>query len=126
MTQKKIKTTSSEVTARLFGSYDKNANRLENEFGVRLENLVAVIRREDGLLGFRPLTVCPFDRDAILPELMSEEELSWLNRYHEQVYCKLEGLLDEELREWLFEVTKKIGEKTEEGGSYGREIEIDY
>ena len=38
MTQKKIKTTSSEVTARLFGSYDKNIRRLEEEFGVRISN----------------------------------------------------------------------------------------
>ena len=39
MTQKKIKTASSEVTARLFGSYDKNVNRLEGEFGVRISNI---------------------------------------------------------------------------------------
>ena len=39
MTQKKIKTPSSEATARLFGSYDKNTNRLENEFGVRIFNI---------------------------------------------------------------------------------------
>ncbi len=38
MTQKKIKTTSSEVTALLFGSYDKNVRRLEEEFGVRISN----------------------------------------------------------------------------------------
>ena len=39
MTQKKIRTASSEVTARLFGSYDKNVNRLEGEFGVRISNI---------------------------------------------------------------------------------------
>ncbi len=39
MTQKKIKTTSSEVTARLFGSYDRNIDRLESEFGVRIRNV---------------------------------------------------------------------------------------
>ena len=39
MTQKKIHTNSSEVTARLFGSYDKNIRRLEEEFGVRISNI---------------------------------------------------------------------------------------
>jgi len=39
MIQRKIKTTSSEVTARLFGSYDKNIRRLEEEFGVRISNI---------------------------------------------------------------------------------------
>ncbi len=39
MPQKKIRTTSSEVTARLFGSYDRNVSRLESEFGVRISNV---------------------------------------------------------------------------------------
>ena len=39
MAQKKITTSSSEVTARLFGSYDKNTSRLENELGVRIYNI---------------------------------------------------------------------------------------
>ena len=46
MTQKKIRTTSSEVTARLFGSYDKNVRRLEEEFGVRISN--AQNQNDDG------------------------------------------------------------------------------
>ncbi len=39
MQQRKINTASSEVTARLFGSFDKNVERLENEFGVRIYNI---------------------------------------------------------------------------------------
>ena len=39
MPQKKIRTSSSEVTARLFGSYDRNVSRLESEFGVRISNV---------------------------------------------------------------------------------------
>ena len=39
MQQRKINTASSEVTARLFGSFDKNVERLENEFGVRIFNI---------------------------------------------------------------------------------------
>ena len=39
MGQKKITTASSEVTARLFGSFDRNINRLESEFGVRIQNI---------------------------------------------------------------------------------------
>ena len=39
MSQKKIKTPSSEVTSRLFGSYDRNVSRLESEFGVRISNI---------------------------------------------------------------------------------------
>ncbi len=39
MIQKKISTPSSEATARIFGSFDKNINRLETEFGVRIYNI---------------------------------------------------------------------------------------
>lgn len=39
MNQKKINTPSSEATARIFGSFDKNISRLEKEFGVRIFNI---------------------------------------------------------------------------------------
>ena len=39
MVQKKFHTTDSEMTARLFGSFDKNTARLESEFGVRIYNI---------------------------------------------------------------------------------------
>ena len=38
MIQKKISTPTSEATAKIFGSYDKNISRLESEFGVRIYN----------------------------------------------------------------------------------------
>ena len=38
MIQKKIATPTSEATAKIFGSYDKNISRLENAFGVRIYN----------------------------------------------------------------------------------------
>ncbi len=39
MFQKKITTSSSDVTSRIFGSYDKNISRLESEFSVRIYNI---------------------------------------------------------------------------------------
>ncbi|MGN1345143.1 MAG: PhoH family protein [Eubacteriales bacterium] len=39
MFQKKITTPSSDVTSRIFGSYDKNVSRLESEFSVRIYNI---------------------------------------------------------------------------------------
>ncbi len=38
MAERKIKTSSSDVTARLFGNFDKNVRRIEEEFGVRISN----------------------------------------------------------------------------------------
>ena len=45
MHQRKINTASSEVTSRLFGNFDKNVQRLESEFGVRIYNIQ---NQEDG------------------------------------------------------------------------------
>ena len=39
MIQKKIKTSSAEETARIFGNFDRNINTVENEFGVRIYNI---------------------------------------------------------------------------------------
>ena len=39
MHQRKINTASSEMTSRLFGNFDKNVQRLESEFGVRIYNI---------------------------------------------------------------------------------------
>ncbi|MBQ3590730.1 MAG: PhoH family protein, partial [Clostridia bacterium] len=40
--QKTIEIQNSEITARLFGSYDKNASRVEEAFGVRISNRQSV------------------------------------------------------------------------------------
>lgn len=85
---------------------------LEGRFGIRLENLVLCRRGEKNEYGqflyLEPLTMVPFDREAILPELMSEKELAWLNAYHQKVYETLSPCLEEEERGWLREMTARI------------------
>ena len=63
---------------------------------------------EDGLLEFEPLTWCPWEREAILPELLTDEERQWLNDYHRQVREMLLPLLDDGAAEWLTEQTMPI------------------
>lgn len=100
---------------------------LEGRFGIRLENLVLCRRGEKNEYGqflyLEPLTMVPFDREAILPELMSEKELAWLNAYHQKVYETLSPCLEEEERGWLREMTARIEwqkrEKNACGGSPG-------
>ena len=55
-----------------------------------------------------PLTMVPFDREAILPELMSERELQCLNDYHKRVYEALASYMEEEELVWLREMTEEI------------------
>lgn len=87
---------------------------LEGRFGIRHENLVLCRKGEKNAYGqfmyLEPLTMVPFDRDAILPDLMSERELRWLNDYHKKVYETLSPYLADEELQWLGEMTEEIGE----------------
>ena len=87
----------------------------EGSFGIRIENLVIVSEAtsvEGGdkqMLGFETLTLCPIDRRLILPELLEQRELDWLNAYHERVRAELEPLLDTDSeRKWLLQATLSI------------------
>ena len=85
---------------------------LEGRFGIRLENLLVCARKRENtfgvFLGFEPLTMVPFDREAILGEMLSEKERNWLNTYHWKVFETLSPYLEEEERRWLREETAEI------------------
>ena len=87
---------------------------LTGQYGIRLENEILCIRGEDsvrgsgGMLEFEPITWCPWEREAILPELLTGQERKWLNSYHRRVYEILEPLLDEETATWLRTQTAEI------------------
>ncbi|MCF2684096.1 M24 family metallopeptidase C-terminal domain-containing protein, partial [Faecalicatena contorta] len=57
---------------------------------------------------FEPITLIPMDLDAIMPEMMSEEEKRLLNEYHALVYEKVSPYLEEEEKEWLKKYTRAI------------------
>lgn len=80
--------------------------------GVRLENSLLVqedCTNEFGkFLKFETVTFCPFERSLILPELLTEQERSWLNEYHEQTREKLTPYLNEEEQGWLREATLAV------------------
>lgn len=85
---------------------------MEGRFGIRLENLLVCARKRENtfgvFLGFEPLTMVPFDREAILGEMLSEKERNWLNTYHRKVFETLSPYLEEEERRWLREETAEI------------------
>jgi Xaa-Pro aminopeptidase len=75
-------------------------------YGTRIENLVLVVEKkvegaEKELLGFETLTFAPIDRRLVVREMLSPDELAWLNAYHAQVVEKIGPRLDGEDRAWL-------------------------
>lgn len=81
---------------------------IEGSHGIRLENEILCVENENGSYGFETITLCPFDREAILPALMTEEELAWLNGYHAWVRETLLPLVDAETGRWLACATAEI------------------
>jgi len=81
----------------------------EESHGVRLENLVAVVKGELSEMGqfyrFEVLTLAPFERRLIATHLLTEEEREQLNAYHDWVYEELQGELNEVERSWLRQAT---------------------
>lgn len=91
---------------------DEPGYYLENEFGIRHENLVLCKKAEKTSFGqfmcFEPLTMVPFDLEGINPEEMTERERKLLNDYHQEVYTTISPYLDEEEKEWLKQATREI------------------
>lgn len=85
---------------------------LEDEFGIRTENLMLCVKAEKTAFGqfmqFENLTWVPIDRDAIVPELLTAEDRRRFNTYHRQVFENLAPYLTKEEQEWLAEATREI------------------
>ncbi len=84
-------------------------------YGIRIENLVAVIESEieaeDGraMLAFETLTLAPIDLNLVEPGLLSPEETAWLDAYHARVRDTHKGALDEDAALWLDQATRPLG-----------------
>ena len=86
---------------------------LAGRFGVRTENTLIIkeyMTTEFGdFLQFESLTLCPIDTTPIICEMLTDEEVEWLNAYHKRVREELLPLLDNaDERAWLVEATKSI------------------
>jgi Xaa-Pro aminopeptidase len=81
-------------------------------WGVRIENLVLTVpagQTEFGeFLRFETLTLCPIDTRCIERELMSADEIDWLNAYHAEVANRVGPLVAGRAREWLERRTRPL------------------
>ena len=80
----------------------------EDCFGIRCENLVIVIARDDDWLAFETITFAPFDTRLVDTSIMDPAEIDWLNGYHKEVHTKLAPILDGEDLQWLKRSTQRV------------------
>jgi len=85
---------------------------LEGKYGIRHENLIVVKEWKktqwNTFYEFETLTFCPFFKSIIVKDLLSTEEIDWLNDYHKKCEEKLAPHLEGEVREWFMEMVKPI------------------
>lgn len=84
----------------------------ENIHGIRCENLVLCVKAMTTDFGeflkFETLTLFPFDLRLFETEIMTEEEITWVNDYHAKVRNLLSPYLTEEEQEWLTSKTSPL------------------
>lgn len=85
----------------------------ENVHGIRCENLVLCRRLDETefgtFLSFETLTMFPFDRALFDLDIMTPEEIAWVDSYHQTVRERLmPHLSDDESRRWLAEHTEPL------------------
>ena len=80
---------------------------LSDQFGIRTENIILTVEKCETAFGkfyeFETLTLCPIDTRAVDSSIMTNEEIEWLNKYHNNVYSTLSPMLDTPQSEWLKE-----------------------
>ncbi len=80
--------------------------------GIRTENTLLTVPAMETEFGsfmkFEPLTLCPIDKEAIVTDMLTDEEITWFNEYHEMVYNRLSSQLNKEEQEWLKEATSPL------------------
>lgn len=92
----------------------------DGEFGIRIENLVKIVPanpkhtfKDRKFCTFENLTFVPIQKKMIIPEMLTSEEVTYINNYHSQCRDKVAPLLQEmnkkEALNWLLRETEPVG-----------------
>ena len=87
---------------------DEPGMYLDGKFGVRIENEVLFENDENGFIVNEPITFVPYEREAIDPELLTAEEIAWVNAYNQLVRDSILDKLDGELAEFVKKETEPL------------------
>lgn len=78
----------------------------EGEYGVRIENVLLCKKFNSGDFGgflcFETISLCPFERKLIDRELLSPDEVEWIDRYHKEVFRNISPFINRhDVLNWL-------------------------
>ena len=84
-----------------------------DEYGIRIENLMIVIeipakKGARPMLGFEMLSFVPIDRRLIDLSLLTAQEITWLNQYHQKTLSHMTSCLTADDLRWVEGATKPL------------------
>ena len=87
-----------------YGKSLKEGNIITNEpgyykkdnFGIRIENEVLVVKKDEEHLGFENLTFIPYERNLMDMSLISDEFKEYIDNFHKKCYEKLSPFLKDD------------------------------
>ncbi|MDX8511659.1 aminopeptidase P family protein [Mesorhizobium captivum] len=86
----------------------------EGSYGIRIENLILVTPAEQieggdiAMHSFETLTLAPIDKRLIRTDLLTRDELHWLDLYHARVLAEIGPMVDGETLAWLEKATAPL------------------
>jgi Xaa-Pro aminopeptidase len=66
----------------------------ENDFGIRIENLIYCEKINGNHSKFVNLTMVPIDKDCINKKLLNKNEINWINNYHQKIFYILKPFIN--------------------------------
>ena len=85
---------------------------LPGRCGARTENTLLIVPYKETEFGkflqFESLTLCPIDKRPIVRNMLLQEEIDWLNDYHQRVYQALAPHLNADEAAWLRQATAEL------------------
>jgi Xaa-Pro aminopeptidase len=66
----------------------------ENDFGIRIENLIYCKKISNNNAKFSNLTMVPIDKDCINKKLLNKNEINWINSYHQKIFFTLKPFMN--------------------------------
>ncbi len=91
-----------------------------DKYGIRIENLIItrvldlqplkLPDNDETWLKFETITLCPLNLDLIDKNYLNNDDIAWLNNYHQTVWQQLSPYFtDDDLRQYLHHATRKLG-----------------
>jgi len=74
---------------------------IEDNYGIRIENVLLVVKESENFLRFETLSLAPIDERLINFTLLDAKEKSWLKNYHQKIATRLAEHLSEQEQKWI-------------------------